>query len=59
MYSSLVMLLCKIDRDRLSTRVLSFVNHTFVIIEFEFTSPLGKEVREEEEEGIRMKGKFV
>lgn len=56
------MLLCKIDRDRLSTRVLSFVNHTFVIIEFEFTSPLGKEVREEEEaelEGIRMKGKFV
>lgn len=30
----LVMLLCKIDRDRLSSPILSFVNHTLVIIEF-------------------------
>lgn len=32
-----VMLLCKIDRDRMSSPILSFVNHTLVIIEFEFT----------------------
>lgn len=29
-----LMLLCKIDRDRLSSPILSFVNHTLVIIEF-------------------------